>query len=100
MYKKEIYTRIVICFLFLAGVLSCKNGQEVSSFELALRLPNEPESLHPIFSKSLYAAPIESLILLPVAEYDPISLNYSPVLITAIPLSEKVKESKKAGGKE
>jgi ABC-type transport system substrate-binding protein len=99
MYKKEIYTRIVICFLFLAGVLSCKNGQEVSSFELALRLPNEPESLHPIFSKSLYAAPIESLILLPVAEYDPISLNYSPVLITAIPLSEKVKEGKHAGGK-
>lgn len=81
------------------GMLSCKNGPDVSSLAVTIRLANEPESLHPIFSKSIYAAPIESLILLPVAEYDPISLSLTPLLITSMPIGEKLTEGKHANGK-
>jgi hypothetical protein len=56
-----------------------RSDQSNSSLSLTLRLPNEPDCIHPIFSKSIYAAPIETLILLPPAEYDPVSLqSYAP----------------------
>jgi len=99
MYKKGYTTRITIYVLAALGMFSCKNAPEVSSLSLNIRLASEPESLHPIFSKSMYAAPIESLILLPVAEYDPVSLTLTPLLITAMPVGEKVKEGKHANGK-
>jgi len=99
MFKKGIFTTTAFCVLLAAGFLSCKNAPEISSFEVTIRLPNEPESLHPIFSKSLYASQIESLILLPVAEYDPVSMALTPLLITNIPQGEKVTEGKHMNGK-
>lgn len=99
MLKKGIITKSVVCVLLAAGIFSCNNAPDNSTFEVTIRLPNEPESLHPIFSKSLYASQIESLILLPVAEYDPLSLTLSPLLITNIPAGEKVTEGKHANGK-
>src|SRR6187551_3095454 len=99
MYKKVFTTRITIYLLAAMGMFSCKNAPETSSLSVTLRLPNEPESLNPIFSKSIYAAPLESLILLPVAEYDPVSLALTPLLITHVPTGEKVTEGKHANGK-
>ncbi|HEX5111214.1 MAG TPA: ABC transporter substrate-binding protein, partial [Saprospiraceae bacterium] len=69
-----------------------------SNFALTLRLPNEPDCIHPIFSKSTYASPIETLILLPPAEYDPVSLQLSPLLLEAIPQPEVVTSGKHAHG--
>jgi peptide/nickel transport system substrate-binding protein len=99
MYKKGYTTGITIYMIAALGIFSCKNAPEISSLAVTIRLPNEPESLHPIFSKSIYAAPIESLILLPVAEYDPVSLSLTPLLIRAMPVGEKVIEGKHANGK-
>lgn len=88
------------CAFFMAlAFLSCKPSTEIAPFEVTIRLPNEPESLHPIFSKSIYASQIESLILLPIAEYDPLTLNLSPLLITEIPAGETVSEGPHKGGK-
>ena len=91
-------THLTWC-LMLAVLAACKSTPETAPFEVTVRLPNEPESLHPIFSKSLYASQIESLILLPIAEYDPMTMTLSPLLITAIPVGEKVTEGKHANGK-
>ena len=99
MYRKGIITHTIFCVLLAAGIFSCKNAADISSLAVTIRLPNEPESLHPIFSKSAYASPIESLILLPIAEYDPISLTLTPLLITKMPVPEMVKEGKHANGK-
>ena len=100
MYWKGITTHTFFCVLLVTGLFSCKNATDVSSsFSLNLRLPNEPESLHPIFSKSSNASPIESLILLPITEYDPFSLTLTPLLITKMPVPEMVTEGKHANGK-
>lgn len=99
MFKKLFTPRIALCLLLLTGILSCKNTTDVTSNDVIIRLPNEPESLHPIFSKSIYATQIESLILLPIAEYDPLSMAYSPVLISSIPEGKTVTEGKHTGGK-
>ena len=99
MYKKVFTTRLTICLLAAMGMFSCKNAPETSSLSVNIRLPNEPESIHPIYSKSIYAVQIENLTLLPVAEFDPVSLTLSPLLITKIPVGEKVTEGKHANGK-
>lgn len=99
MNKKGNFTCIGFYCLVLIGLLSCKSEPEITSFEVAIRLPNEPESLHPIFSKSIFASQIETLIMLPVTEFDPFSLTLSPLLITEIPAAENVTEGKHTGGK-
>ena len=99
MFRKGIITHTIFCVLLVAGISSCKNAADISSLTVTIRLPNEPESLHPIFSKSAYASPIESLILLPMAEYDPVSLTLTPLLITKMPEPELIKEGKHANGK-
>ncbi len=79
--------------------MSCKTGTDTStSLTVNVRIPQEPESLNPLFSKSSYATQISSLILLPVAEYDPVTLKLSPLLITDIPVSENVTEGNHTGG--
>ncbi len=90
---------MAILFIACIGFVACKRSADISTLEVTLRLPNEPESLHPIFSKSLYAAQIESLILLPLAEYDPQSLTLSPLLLSRIPEPEIVIDGENKKGK-
>ena len=99
MHRKGFNHGFTVFVFAVLGFLSCKNTAEETSFEVAIRLPNEPESLHPIFSKSTYAAPIEGLILMPLTEFDPVTLELSPLLITSIPVGEKVTSGKHANGK-
>lgn len=61
-------------------------------------MPSEPENLHPMLTRSSYAVQITSLILLPAAEFDPVTLELSPLLITEIPKGELVSEGKHTGG--
>lgn len=88
------YLLALALFFFFA----CKSDRSDSNFSLTLRLSNEPDCLHPIFSKSTYAAPIETFILLPPAEYDPISLQLTPLLIESVPQPETVTSGKHANG--
>lgn len=98
MFKKLYTLQIALCLYMIAGILSCTNTADESSTEVTVRLANEPESLHPIFSKSIYATQIESLILLPITEYDPVSMELSPVLLSAIPKGQPVMEGPHIGG--
>jgi len=79
-------------------VFGCTSDRSNSDFTLTVRLSNEPDCLHPIFSKSTYAAPIETLIFLPPAEYDPVSLQLSPLLLEQLPVAELVTSGKHANG--
>jgi len=90
---------IPLVFLFTSFLfIGCKSDRSTSDFSLTLRLPNEPDCIHPIYSKSTYAAPIETLILLPPAEYDPLSLQLTPLLLEQIPTAEVVTSGKHAKG--
>jgi peptide/nickel transport system substrate-binding protein len=96
MTKRNLLFFFGFCGLFfLAG---CKGTAEESGLQVTVRLQSEPESLHPIFSKSAYATQIESLILLPLAEYDPVTMALSPLLLTQIPVGEKVLSGDHANG--
>ncbi len=99
MNKKGIQHIIALVSLFALLITSCKTGTDTSTpLSLNVRLPIEPETLNPLFGKSSYVTQITSLILLPIAEYDPVSLKLSPLLITEIPAAENVTEGKHTGG--
>ena len=95
--KRNISPLLAILFAstFFIG---CKSDRSASGFSLTVRLPNEPDCIHPIYSKSTYAAPIETLILLPPAEYDPVSLQLTPLLLEQMPTAEVVSSGKHANG--
>ncbi|MEO5906115.1 MAG: ABC transporter substrate-binding protein [Saprospiraceae bacterium] len=96
--KGYCFITISVCLLFFISI-SCKRHDESNSgFSLNVRLPSEPENLHPFFTKSSYGIQILGLIMLPAAEFDPITLKPSPLLITEIPQAEPVKTGKHAGG--
>lgn len=61
-------------------------------------MPSEPESLHPMLSNSSYGVQIAGQLMLPAAEFDPLTLQLSPLLIKDVPRGEDVTEGAHAGG--
>ena len=79
-----------LIIILLLGLISCnvdpkENSKNQQPFIVTLHLPSEPDNLHPMLSKSAYATPIESIILPPLAEIDPLTSKLSPLLIETIP---------------
>jgi peptide/nickel transport system substrate-binding protein len=99
MVRKGYQFIIVFAGLFAVILSSCKTATDTTApLSVNVRMPIEPESLHPMFSKSSFARQIESLTLLPIAEYDPLTLQLSPLLITSMPTAKPVSEGKHKGG--
>lgn len=74
----------LLAFLMIVGCTSDVQ-QKQEDFHVHIRLPNEPDNMHPMFSRSAYATQIENLILYPLAEFDPFSLELSPLIIETVP---------------
>lgn len=75
-------------FIFLFAILylcGCQNTPATQNNELIIRLAEEPERLNPILSRSSAASQIENQLFQPLAEIDPVSLEFEPVLLTEIP---------------
>ena len=86
---------VVMLFLF-----SCANDNTIEdkSFEVTVRIPVEPDNINPTRSTSSYATPIESLIMYPLAEYDPFTFEMSPLLVKGLARKEEITEGPFTGG--
>lgn len=62
----------------------CKQDRKDEKFTLRIRLADEPDCLHPVVSQSSIATQIEALIMPPLFEYSPGSLELSSILITKL----------------
>ena len=88
-----------LCIVFILWG-SCKTSEETSEeFTVNIRLPSEPEGLNPMLSKSSYGVQILGWIMPPAAEFDPLTMQLSPLLITELPREENVTEGKHSGRK-
>lgn len=88
-----------VCFV-IGFFTSCKTSTETNSeFTVNLRLPSEPENLHPMLTSSSYAVQVAGQIMFSAAEFDPVTLQLSPLLITNVPEGKDVVEGSHAGGK-
>ena len=91
----------VICAGLLCLVLaSCNTDKNMTLEEnvLTIRLAGEPDNLNPTRSRSTYATPIESLIMYPLAEYDPVSFELSPLIVKSLASTELIEEGPCTGG--
>ncbi len=79
---------IRFCFIFfLFYFIACKSDQpSESSFTVRVRLNDEPDRLNPILSTTSGATHINKFIFQPLAEFNPFSMDYEPILLEDLPL--------------
>lgn len=84
---KTIFQYLLPLFVFLSLITSCasEKGDVNEIFEVNVILREEPDRIHPMLSQASVATQIESHILLPLMEFDPIDLQLKPVLVSGPP---------------
>ncbi len=90
-FRRTIY--VLIAVLVLAG---CRTDSTVNDNHLIVRLSTEPDRLNPILSRGSTASQIENFIFQPLAEVDPLTLEFDPILLEKI--SEPVVQNREDYG--
>lgn len=79
-------------------IFSCKqDGNNSKDNVLDIRMSKQPEKLNPIFFPNATAREVNQYIFLPLADFDPVSYELTPILIKSIPVAEKVMDGKYKG---
>ena len=79
---RHLFKMALMAVFCLAIGCQSDTGNVSEDFTVTVRLSGEPDNLNPTRSRSATATQIESLILYPLAEYDPFTLELSPLLVT------------------
>jgi len=82
-----------ILFVVLAAcMVHCKPDQQQSRSldNVNVRLPGEPDRIHPILSRSSPAKDIESYLFWPLAEYDPITGELHALIASELPQGNRI----------
>lgn len=93
--KKAIFLCIVILIQF-----SCRTDAPVQNedFTINVRVHQDPQRINPIFATNTAAREIYPYIFLQLAEFDPKSLELSPILATEVPSKQSITSGTYAGG--
>lgn len=97
-YQKFLFSsgtgKCIILLIFYCLVNhACKPIDKGNEFVLRIRIPDEPDCLHPVVSQSGIATQIEQLIMPPLFEYSLDKLEFSPLLIDSLTNPESVNDS-------
>lgn len=77
-----------LAFLFLIPIIfltSCRNEVPTPTDTVNIAIDESPETLFPLLAKSTIAGQISSKIYLPMADFNPATLELEPVLLEDIP---------------
>lgn len=66
--------------------------------DLKVRLSHEPDRLNPMLSRQIQSSQVEHRIFLPLADYDPFTLELEPVLMSQHAEEEQIIEGENKGG--
>ncbi len=93
--KKTIFLCVVIVIQF-----SCRTDAPIQNedFTINVRIHEDPQRINPIFSTNTAAREIFPYIFLQLAEFDPKTLELSPILATEIPSKQSITSGTFAGG--
>lgn len=90
----RLLTFRLLLFISILLVLGCKSEPDTEpspgEFHLKIRLASEPDRINPILSRQTQASQIEGMIFLPLADYNPRTLELEPVLIKEAPVVSSV----------
>ena len=91
---------IFICIVFFS-LFSCKTDRPVQKedFTINVRIHQDPQRINPIFAnRSTAAREIFPYIFLQLGEFDPKTLEFSPILAKDIPKKQDITTGQFAGG--
>jgi peptide/nickel transport system substrate-binding protein len=91
--KPTLYLLILSAILSLMSCGSEEDNPTLS--EVKIRLVEEPDRLNPMLSQSSVATQIENYIFLPLMEFDPLELDFVPVLATGAPSISDFRDGKR-----
>ncbi|HAQ37412.1 MAG TPA: hypothetical protein DCQ58_02795 [Saprospirales bacterium] len=87
-----------LCSMFLL-TLGCKQGKNENNqdFSISLRISRDPATLNPIKNSGTVENDISQYLFLPLADYDPYTLELVPVLIAALPSGVRIDTGRWSG---
>ena len=81
------YLHHIFIPLIFVGISFCTTTDapdRSTDYEIRMRLPEEPARLNPIISSNAYETQLLNMIFMPLAEFDPYTLEYRPVLVESL----------------
>ena len=95
-------TFISICAVVLFVLTSCQRSEPSQygnqDFSVNVRIPEEPSRMNPMLANTFIELQVLNLIFLPLAEYDPYTLEYQPLLIKEIGPKRLIPEGESFAG--
>lgn len=83
--KRNISLLFFIPLTLIMIIISCKSENKIQDTVISIRLPKDPGILNPLVYSSSLGREVYQYIFLPLADYDPASLDLKPILIERIP---------------
>jgi peptide/nickel transport system substrate-binding protein len=84
--------------LLLVVVFSCKTDKNEQDHTINIRIKKDPERINPLLFPNPTAREVYQYIHLPLADYDPNSLELTPILIKELPAEMAIDSGKYKGG--
>lgn len=80
---------ILLCLIFFS-LNACKSPdqEKIQTDKIVISLENTPKGLNPLIYLSGPDMLVESLLFFPLADYNPVTLKYEPILIEKLPTSQ------------
>ncbi len=88
----------IFAFLIIGSFLSCKQNPISTESTIHIRLKKDPDRLNPLTFPNPVAREVYQYIHISPADYDPVSLQLSTVLITKMPVEMTIDTGIYAGG--
>jgi peptide/nickel transport system substrate-binding protein len=79
-------------------IFSCKTDTKNISDAIHIRLKKDPDRINPLISPNPISREVYQYIHLPLADYDPVSYELTPILIKNIPIEMTIDSGKYKGG--
>jgi len=93
-----LFSLSLAVILLLLPACNPEDGQQSEEFTVTVRIPREPDVLNTVRARNFYATPINNLITLPLAEFDPYDLQLKPILAESLGDAEEIVDGEYAGG--
>jgi len=94
----RIFNVLIPMALILCLIGSCKPDKQESTQDIHIRLKKDPERLNPLVFPSPTSREVYQYLHTPLADFDPKTLEITPLLIKDIPEEGSINTGKYAGG--
>lgn len=92
------HQKYLLFLLLFIGFVSCKTNTDTQESVINIRLKKDPDRLNPLISPNPISREVYQYIHLPLANYNPESLQLEPVLIKHIPTEMAIDTGDYQGG--